>query len=279
MPVPLGPIHRRLWRTFWRRCSCGLPAPCIERRIPAPVPLPNRTDVSAKLPDLHTADHDAWGAGAHDAVARPAPALGHGLRVSAAGRTAARQRRDAMLTTQEYPSLNGSVRGPRIAPGSTPRQATAPAGRRSASVPTSRRARRRPTPAPAWAVLAERSARPRGSAGLSALILQAGAPDRPGEATATVESRPPAGGQAGAATALLRQRPSATGEHTHTARSTATRQIAAAGATMRRTHARSPGSGGWPRGWGSEIGRAGALTPAQHHRTGGGVRDGGRGAE
>jgi hypothetical protein len=36
--VPLGPSHRRLWRTLWRRCSCGLPAPCLDRRLPSPPP-------------------------------------------------------------------------------------------------------------------------------------------------------------------------------------------------------------------------------------------------
>lgn len=30
-PVPLAPLHRRSWRTLWRRCSCGLPEPCVDR--------------------------------------------------------------------------------------------------------------------------------------------------------------------------------------------------------------------------------------------------------
>ncbi|MBB4760378.1 hypothetical protein BJ971_000934 [Actinoplanes digitatis] len=38
-PVPHGPSHRRMWRSLWRRCSCGLPAPCVDRLVPAP-PLP-----------------------------------------------------------------------------------------------------------------------------------------------------------------------------------------------------------------------------------------------
>lgn len=42
-PVPVSPTHRRMWQTLWRRCSCGLPAPCVDRR-PAqshPEPLPS----------------------------------------------------------------------------------------------------------------------------------------------------------------------------------------------------------------------------------------------
>ncbi len=37
--VPVEPQHRRTWQSLWRRCSCGLPAPCIDRLVPAP-PLP-----------------------------------------------------------------------------------------------------------------------------------------------------------------------------------------------------------------------------------------------
>lgn len=36
-PVPLAPRHRRDWRTWWRRCTCGLPWPCPDRRLPVPV--------------------------------------------------------------------------------------------------------------------------------------------------------------------------------------------------------------------------------------------------
>jgi hypothetical protein len=38
-PVPYEPSHRRTWRSLWRRCSCGLPSPCVDRLVPAP-PLP-----------------------------------------------------------------------------------------------------------------------------------------------------------------------------------------------------------------------------------------------
>src|ERR1700754_3995784 len=37
-PVPLAPRHRRTWRTFWRRCSCGLAAPCVDSLILPPIP-------------------------------------------------------------------------------------------------------------------------------------------------------------------------------------------------------------------------------------------------
>lgn len=182
MPVPVCSIHRRLWRTFWRRCSCGLPAPCVDRPVSVPVPpLPHRLDVPAKPPGLRAADHVAWGAGARDAAALPAPALGQGLRVSVAGHAGARRRRGAavVLPTAEQASSNSCIPSPHIPPGSMPGPAATPASRHSDSVPTTRRARR---------------------------------PTR-------------------------------------------------------------------PRGWGSEVGRAGALTPAQHHRTDGGVRGDGRGVE
>jgi hypothetical protein len=42
-PVPLQPAHRRDWRTLWRRCTCGLKAPCVDRLVPAtPRPFPPR---------------------------------------------------------------------------------------------------------------------------------------------------------------------------------------------------------------------------------------------
>ncbi|SNR27749.1 hypothetical protein SAMN06264365_101454 [Actinoplanes regularis] len=41
--VPFSPRHRRDWRTLWRRCRCGLPAPCVDRLVPAPPkPYPPR---------------------------------------------------------------------------------------------------------------------------------------------------------------------------------------------------------------------------------------------
>jgi hypothetical protein len=43
--VPHSPRHRRNWRTLWRRCICGLPAPCIDSRVPtAPLPFPPLPD-------------------------------------------------------------------------------------------------------------------------------------------------------------------------------------------------------------------------------------------
>jgi hypothetical protein len=43
-PVPHEPSHRRVWRSLWRRCSCGLPAPCVDRLVPAPqLPFPQNS--------------------------------------------------------------------------------------------------------------------------------------------------------------------------------------------------------------------------------------------
>ncbi|GIF18551.1 hypothetical protein BJ973_008488 [Actinoplanes tereljensis] len=40
-PVPLTPLHRRDWHTLWRRCTCGLTSPCVDRTVPAkPRPFP-----------------------------------------------------------------------------------------------------------------------------------------------------------------------------------------------------------------------------------------------
>jgi len=30
-PIPFAPAHRPIWRRWRRRCSCGLPWPCIDR--------------------------------------------------------------------------------------------------------------------------------------------------------------------------------------------------------------------------------------------------------
>jgi hypothetical protein len=38
LPVPIGPLHRRTWRTLWRRCTCGLPEPCVDRLTTTPLP-------------------------------------------------------------------------------------------------------------------------------------------------------------------------------------------------------------------------------------------------
>src|SRR3954447_26981969 len=49
-PVPLAPTHRRDWRTFWRRCTCGLTSPCVDRLVPAtPRPFPPRTATATHL--------------------------------------------------------------------------------------------------------------------------------------------------------------------------------------------------------------------------------------
>jgi hypothetical protein len=39
-PVPMSPVHRRSWRSLWRRCSCGLKEPCIDRLTTSALYLP-----------------------------------------------------------------------------------------------------------------------------------------------------------------------------------------------------------------------------------------------
>ena len=63
-PVPLTPTHRRDWRTFWRRCACGLTSPCVDRLVPAtPRPFPPRTATairpSAGCPEERSPRHPA----------------------------------------------------------------------------------------------------------------------------------------------------------------------------------------------------------------------------
>jgi hypothetical protein len=60
-PVPHEPSHRRAWRSLWRRCSCGLPAPCVDRLVPAPrLPFP-RYGAALPPPDSsHTAEQADW---------------------------------------------------------------------------------------------------------------------------------------------------------------------------------------------------------------------------
>ena len=49
-PVPHEPSHRRAWRSLWRRCSCGLPAPCVDRLVPPPrLPFPPNRDSPAPI--------------------------------------------------------------------------------------------------------------------------------------------------------------------------------------------------------------------------------------
>ena len=59
--VPLRPAHRRDWRAFWQRCSCGLSTPCVDRLVPAaPLPFPARRDRSSfptPLPAPPTTDN------------------------------------------------------------------------------------------------------------------------------------------------------------------------------------------------------------------------------
>jgi hypothetical protein len=55
-PVPMSPIHRRSWRSLWRRCSCGLKEPCIDRLttpvlfLPADQPPPSPPPVQPQPP-------------------------------------------------------------------------------------------------------------------------------------------------------------------------------------------------------------------------------------
>ena len=49
-PVPMSPIHRRSWRSLWRRCSCGLKEPCIDRLTASVLYLPTEQTASPPAP-------------------------------------------------------------------------------------------------------------------------------------------------------------------------------------------------------------------------------------
>ena len=54
-PVPIAPIHRRSWRTLWRRCSCGLSEPCVDRLTtarPAPDTLSDAASAHHRAADV-----------------------------------------------------------------------------------------------------------------------------------------------------------------------------------------------------------------------------------
>jgi hypothetical protein len=55
--VPHSPGHRRDWRTLWRRCRCGLPAPCVDRLVPSP-PMPYPARGLVPLQRTAPAQHD-----------------------------------------------------------------------------------------------------------------------------------------------------------------------------------------------------------------------------
>jgi hypothetical protein len=55
--VPSAPRHRADWHTLWRRCICGLPAPCVDSLIPAaPLPFPPRPAADQQFPLLSLHD-------------------------------------------------------------------------------------------------------------------------------------------------------------------------------------------------------------------------------
>ncbi len=54
-PVPMSPIHRRSWRSLWRRCSCGLKEPCIDRLTTSALYLPTDQPPSPPVQDATSA--------------------------------------------------------------------------------------------------------------------------------------------------------------------------------------------------------------------------------
>lgn len=74
-PVPMSPIHRRSWRSLWRRCSCGLKEPCIDRLTTAALYLPTDppTDLEPPPPPPPFAPHAMRPAARADVRASPPP--------------------------------------------------------------------------------------------------------------------------------------------------------------------------------------------------------------
>ena len=160
-PVPLSPAHLRTWRTLWRRCSCGLPAPCVDRLVPAPpLPFPPRDTTPAHRsqrppiprrsvpvnPTLPTTDHQAPPA-RPAAPSRPRPA-GPVPADTSSARFSGTSVPD-VAPSQRAPADASLVSAARSGPCGQPTQS-------AVGTPSSSGAEcRRPAPEPAWGDVAD----------------------------------------------------------------------------------------------------------------------------
>jgi hypothetical protein len=117
-PVPLGPTHKRAWRSLWRRCSCGLPAPCVDRRVPPSISLVLQTAVPSHPrriadPAPESVSHSIRPA-APAPRASPAPRPTHcdGLLLPAGPRPIAHPRNAPQHAQNHPPTQLGSITHP-----------------------------------------------------------------------------------------------------------------------------------------------------------------------
>ena len=112
-PVPHEPSHRRSWRSLWRRCSCGLPAPCVDRLIPAPrLPFPPTGVPPAPVRTVRPSAQPCWFATADGTTtpqyaARPsdhAYPVGGSIRSSAAWPTGEADRDRSITSSTPRPT-------------------------------------------------------------------------------------------------------------------------------------------------------------------------------
>ncbi len=80
--VPVEPAHRRTWKSLWRRCSCGLPTPCVDRLLP-PTPLPFPPRAPARRPALTALPPRGRAALTSLLPSRPSPGAPHPRQSSA----------------------------------------------------------------------------------------------------------------------------------------------------------------------------------------------------
>jgi hypothetical protein len=144
-PVPITPAHRRTWQTLWRRCSCGLPAPCVDRRTAVP---PTAARTSPPVPPF---------AGAESRPAPPSPPsaafpppVPHAAPAARATAPASRDLRPPLVAPVDAPvrPLTTARRSPMGGPVRPADAAVPPHLSRGQHPPPVRRAVRPPRPAP-----------------------------------------------------------------------------------------------------------------------------------
>lgn len=255
-PVPLGPTHRRLWRTFWRRCACGLPAPCVDRRLPAPsMPFPQRPRARAAPPDSrspHPAGREAGRDGRASTPSAP-------WRPKPTDRSAGRDGRASAPPAPWRPQLVGREAGQRDRSARPVPSAVAPPGHSPWSDHRLRSSvRPHPSPAASACESASRGASRRG------IPFGHGGPRFPAPADYPRPAGPTPTGHDPVHGIATRHDP---------VRGISTGRGPMHGIATRHDPVRGNSTGlpgpSW-RGGAADAGRAGWLTPAQEHRANGG---------
>lgn len=123
--VPVEPRHRRTWQSLWRRCRCGLPAPCVDRLVPSPpLPFPPRPTRARARPAARPAGPHPRAMAPSGAPRRLPPGARRPRRIASAASAMPQIRRAA-------PQSPIPRQGPVPRQGSNPRQGSSPPQERS----------------------------------------------------------------------------------------------------------------------------------------------------